>query len=536
MGGVVAGSDFIDCNDDLDCQLLRQQQVEAAEEDSLLLLPGTLSELDIVMDEVKCMAQWAGSTEMLRASSDEPFCEAGWNHASCWPPALPGELIHVACPADFGGLHYTYITNVTAWRQCYTNGTWDMFDNYTDCLRNQIQTSDPDAGSVQFAMTLNAVCAFLLYIGYFLSLGSCLLAISIYARFRTLCRLRNVIHLNLITTYVISGVAYLIASFVQQNSMSPTNSYDETTNQAQITQQNTTDIKGIIVAFTYGQMTTFFWALCEGIYMTCVLFRPHKLEQMLYWPFGVLGWVLPGVITAVWAGIKVEFDLRGDWLYPLNKYNYIYLVPILVVLALNLVLLIVALRTILQRQHSNARNGTSKVGRGVRSFLILLPLLGLTYVLVLITPSHQGVLKYIFDVIKAITLPTQGFFVSVMYTFCNRQVRGLLKFHCYRHLAQLRCHRKNNGAGGDDDGEDLAHPPMRECSSVGHSMSNNRLNMPFNAKNFNGNTNELQYILKTQKSNGKLRRQVPAESHTESLRISRTLSNKSQKKMPIFPV
>ena len=67
----------------------------------------------------------------------------------------------------------------------------------------------------QFAITLNQVCAVLLCFGYFLSLASCLLAISIYARFPSICRLRNVIHLNLITTYVISAVGYLIAFFLQ---------------------------------------------------------------------------------------------------------------------------------------------------------------------------------------------------------------------------------------------------------------------------------------------------------------------------------
>lgn len=89
--------------------------------------------------------------------------------------------------------------------------------------------------------------------------------------------------------------------------------------------------------------------------MTCILFKPHKLEQLTFCPFGGLGWgefserplenclqsvcwcftVLPALILLVWVLIKFRYDENGDLVDVMGRFNYIYVIPILAILAVS---------------------------------------------------------------------------------------------------------------------------------------------------------------------------------------------------------
>ncbi|GAV06291.1 hypothetical protein RvY_16305 [Ramazzottius varieornatus] len=457
-----------------------------------------------------CSELYAEATKRL-VNDGETFCPADMNIASCWPPVSAGSFALVPCLKELNGISYVYTTNATASRECYANGSWSSFNNYSDCIDHRLAVdTGAELDGNQLANALNLLTTILHYCGYSLSTASCLLALLIYLRFRSLCSLRNVIHLNLIMTYVLSAIAWVVMTLHMDDlPVDP--------NQADVVTVVPPVLRGMIIAFTYCDMTTFFWALCEGIFMTCILFRPHKLEQLTYWPFAVLGWVVPVIITSTWAVVKIFFDDHADWLKVLSGYNYIFIAPILTVLAINLVLLITALHTILQKisrrpsSTRNSRNSTnatasSQVGRGVRSFLILMPLLGLTYLLVIVQPSERGTTRTVFQLITAVLVSSQGFFVSVMYCFCNRQVRGILKFHCHRKLSALGCYETSRQREGDHLEADLS------------SFTRN-----LDVRNFRGNSNEYQYLLNVKKA---LRRNGPPMD-AESIRLSR-MNSKNQ--------
>ncbi|XP_023214286.1 diuretic hormone receptor-like, partial [Centruroides sculpturatus] len=57
-----------------------------------------------------------------------------------------------------------------------------------------------------------------------------------------------------------------------------------------------------------------------------------------------------------------------------------------------------------------------------KALLVLIPLLGITYVLVIVTPNH-GTAKIWFAYFQAALLSTQGFTVAVLYCFLNGEVR-----------------------------------------------------------------------------------------------------------------
>ncbi|GFY47327.1 diuretic hormone receptor, partial [Trichonephila inaurata madagascariensis] len=56
--------------------------------------------------------------------------------------------------------------------------------------------------------------------------------------------------------------------------------------------------------------------------------------------------------------------------------------------------------------------------KAAKALLVLIPLLGVTYILVIATPNHRTG-EVIFTFIQATLLSIQGFIVAVLYCFLN---------------------------------------------------------------------------------------------------------------------
>lgn len=69
--------------------------------------------------------------------------------------------------------------------------------------------------------------------------------------------------------------------------------------------------------------------------------------------------------------------------------------------------------------------------KAAKALLVLIPLLGLTYVLLLVTPTG-GQAKVIFTYLQAALYSTQGLLVAVLYCFLNGEVRHCIQSHLHR--------------------------------------------------------------------------------------------------------
>ncbi|TMW44649.1 hypothetical protein DOY81_010271, partial [Sarcophaga bullata] len=67
--------------------------------------------------------------------------------------------------------------------------------------------------------------------------------------------------------------------------------------------------------------------------------------------------------------------------------------------------------------------------KAAKALLVLIPLFGITYLVVLAGPSEGGVISHMFAIVRALLLSTQGFSVSLFYCFLNSEVRNALKHH-----------------------------------------------------------------------------------------------------------
>ncbi|GFS48092.1 diuretic hormone receptor [Trichonephila inaurata madagascariensis] len=93
--------------------------------------------------------------------------------------------------------------------------------------------------------------------------------------------------------------------------------------------------------------------------------------------------------------------------------------------------------------------------KAAKALLVLIPLLGVTYIVVIVTPAHRTA-RVVFAYAQALLLSTQGFTVAVLYCFMNGEVQKSVRHHFEqwkdqrglgsgRH--QLRCDGSSNADG-----------------------------------------------------------------------------------------
>ena len=118
-----------------------------------------------------------------------------------------------------------------------------------------------------------------------------------------------------------------------------------------------------------------------------------------------------------------------------TSHEWIYIGPVLLVLATNAFFLVsifyvvvAKLRSTGQRESSDHQNW-----RAAKALLVIIPLLGITYLITILPPlSPQSVAYPVFAHFRAILLSTQGFMVSLPYCFLNTEVKGILQHHWKR--------------------------------------------------------------------------------------------------------
>ena len=79
-------------------------------------------------------------------------------------------------------------------------------------------------------------------------------------------------------------------------------------------------------------------------------------------------------------------------------------------------------------------NQTQNVNlRAMKALIIIVPLLGITYLVTIVGPSHpETTLETIFILTRNVLLSFQGFFISLPYCFLNSEVCSIIRMHWER--------------------------------------------------------------------------------------------------------
>ncbi|XP_066955927.1 diuretic hormone receptor-like [Macrobrachium rosenbergii] len=345
-------------------------------------------------------------------------CPVKFDGVSCWPETPPGTVRSIPCFTDFNGINYEPTEN-NATLYCYPNGTWSKTSYYNLCLNFVTPAPEPEV-----TVTTNTT---IFYVGNSLSLVAVTIALWIFISFKDLRCLRNKIHSNLLFTYLLHNLLWITYASVQTMII-----------------ETVTCI--FYVALNYLIVTNFMWMFVEGLYLYVLVVKTFSVENIKLRVYTILGWGVPVPIIILWVVLKLQLtnDHRGTELeetgmegpemegilktcpvLPGSAIDWALRAPMLLLLSINILFLAIIMWVLITKLRSANTVETQRYRKATKALLVLIPLLGLTYMLFIALPSEL-------EHLQTIMLSTQGFWVAVFYCFLNTEVQNSIRHHIER--------------------------------------------------------------------------------------------------------
>lgn len=361
------------------------------------------------INELKRCELLQKNSELILSNQVES-CEANYDGLICWSPAKVDRLAISSCLSEIHGIKYDTAQNVSRW--CNSNGTWGL-TNYSSCLEQHVENV------IQHE---SEIVSTIYFVGYGSSLIALCVAVCILVYFKELRCLRNKIHTNLMCTYILTDFTWIFSLTLQI-----------------FAEVNTSSCVFLIVILQYFQLTNFFWMFIEGLYLYMLVVRALSSENIKFSVYLIIGWGIPIVVIVFWTILKlllVETELVKEvshtpwqicsW-YHQHLYDWIFKVPIIIVLVCNIVFLAIIICVLITKLRS-AQGVDHQYRKATKALLVLIPLFGVTYIITFAGPT-QGVYKSIHEILRATLLSTQGFIIALFYCFLNNEVKNKLKHH-----------------------------------------------------------------------------------------------------------
>ncbi|GFT48757.1 diuretic hormone receptor, partial [Nephila pilipes] len=350
---------------------------------------------------------------------NQGFCNATWDGLSCWPSVSAGSIVSIPCFYEFNGVLYDTLENAT--RSCEENSTWAERSDYSRC--KPLEEEEPHMKVLWDIKEAGTIY----YVGYGMSLLALTAALSIFLHFKNLRCLRNNIHTNLLATYFFLDLTWIITATLQSW---PT-----------VEGSKLTCI--LVIFLTYLMVTNFFWMFVEGLYLYILAVKTFSIEVVRIQVYALIGWGIPAMIVISWASVKAYLEppskdpLVDDCVWQTKDVtDYIFICPIIVVLVINIFFMFKIMWVLITKLRIATSAESKQYRKAAKALLVLIPLLGTTYVLVIVTPSHRTA-RVVFSYLQAVLLSTQGFTVAILYCFLNGEVQKSMR-HLWRRWSTRR--------------------------------------------------------------------------------------------------
>ncbi|EDV26166.1 uncharacterized protein TRIADDRAFT_55994 [Trichoplax adhaerens] len=196
------------------------------------------------------------------------------------------------------------------------------------------------------------------------------------------------IHTNLAFTMLISQIGILLGGW-------------------DFVKQNPVICKVVAIGLHYFLLAMFSWMLMEALhlYFQIISVFNTKSRLKLYY---ILGWGAPAVIvgTAVGLGHKYYGLNQICWLSLNNGMIWAFTGPALFVIAVNFVVMVLIIKVTFNKAkiHQNDTGSTKKQAKTIsKALLILLPILGLTWIFGILSTNDQSIIfSYIFVILNGL--------------------------------------------------------------------------------------------------------------------------------------
>ncbi|KAI3357168.1 hypothetical protein L3Q82_015630 [Scortum barcoo] len=333
------------------------------------------------------------------------YCNRTWDGWLCWGDSAPGTVMQM-CPEYFHD--FDPAEKVT--KVCNPDGQWfhhpesnRVWTNYTQC---QAHTKD----KLKFAISLY----YLAMVGHGLSIVSLMICLIIFSYFKSLSCQRISLHKNMFLSFILNSIVTIMWLSLNAGN-----------NQA-INASNPVSCKVLAVLTQYMSTSNYFWMLCEGIYLhTLIIVAVFVGQQQLFWYY-VLGWGFPIIPAITYAVARGLFFNDKCWISAHTHLLYIIHGPIQAALLVNLFFLLNIVRVLITKLKETHCAESTAYMKAVRATLILIPLLGVQFILFPWRPEGR-ISRAIFDFFINIFSHFQGLLVAIIFCFCNAEAQTALQ-------------------------------------------------------------------------------------------------------------
>ncbi|XP_053308726.1 parathyroid hormone/parathyroid hormone-related peptide receptor-like [Spea bombifrons] len=399
-------------------------------------------------------------------------CSPEWDGLTCWPRGSPNQLVSVPCPKHI----YDFNHQGFAHRRCGASGLWVQVSginrtwaNYSECVIFVIPGKRTQDKKVFDRLRV------IYTVGYSASLAALLLAICILCYFKRLHCTRNYIHIHLFTSFVCRAGSIFLKDAVLYSGDDKATSGDEN---GEFQLSKGTDVQWVgckltVTIFLYFLATNHYWILVEGLYLHSLIFMAFLSHRSYFWALTIIGWGLPAVFVSVWASVRVSLADTQCWDVSAGHMKWIYQAPILAATLVNFFLFLNIVRVLASKLWTNTAklDPRQQYKKLLKSTLVLVPLFGVHYILFMAIPYTEvtGWLWQIQMHYEMFFNSSQGFFVAIIYCFCNGEVQAeVRKFWFRRNLsADLKQKSRMTSTGGSCHyGGVLSHTTNSVCMSM----------------------------------------------------------------------
>uniref|UniRef100_A0A6I8NSY8 Parathyroid hormone/parathyroid hormone-related peptide receptor n=1 Tax=Ornithorhynchus anatinus TaxID=9258 RepID=A0A6I8NSY8_ORNAN len=404
------------------------------------------------------------------------FCPPEWDNLVCWPEGVPGKVVSVPCPEYI----YDFNHKGQAYRRCDLNGSWELvpgnnraWANYSECLK--FLTNETKDREVFERLGL------IYTVGYSISLGSLSVAVLILGYFRRLHCTRNSIHKHLFVSFMLRAVSIFVKDAVLYSRLA----LDEVeriaahqdpqagTEAPPADKSQLVGCKVAVTLFLYFLATNYYWILVEGLYLHSLIFMAFFSEKKYLWGFTLFGWGLPAVFVAIWVSVRATLADTECWDLSAGNLKWIVQVPILAAIVVNFILFINIIRVLatkLRETNAGRCDTRQQYRKLLKSTLVLMPLFGVHYIVFMALPytDVSGTLWQVQMHYEMLFNSFQGFFVAIIYCFCNGEVQAEIKKSWSRWTLALDFKRKaRSGSSTYSYGPMVSHTSVTNVAPRG---------------------------------------------------------------------
>ncbi|XP_064210832.1 calcitonin gene-related peptide type 1 receptor isoform X2 [Tribolium castaneum] len=341
------------------------------------------------------------------------YCPGRFDGWSCWPSTPAGEIANQSCPEILN-----YDPNRLVFYKCEKDGEWNFNEqfnkswvNYTTCINIE---------DFEFRQQIILIYC----VGYGVSLVALLVSLALLTYFKSLRCARITVHMNLFSSFAMNNFLWLLW-------------YSLVVNDQDVLHENKLWCRVLhVVLFTF-LISNYSWMLCEGIYLHTVLVSAFISERRLLRCMLALGWGIPLLTTSIYAPVRSVLGENVDelgrcWTQD-GRFNKILMVPVVITVFLNVIFLVNIVRVLLIKLRKGPANGGSGSGasrtslQALRATMLLVPLLGLNFLLTPFRPEANHPWEYVYEVVSALTASLQGLCVAILFCFCNGEVIAQVK-------------------------------------------------------------------------------------------------------------